>query len=670
MILGALTASCGARTSFFDPADYPDGYIPTDASETGVDRPVVDVPPTCAAPLSLCNTRCVNPRTDPLNCGACGVVCVSGSVCSNGACLNSTCPTPLTNCGGGCTDPRSDPTNCGACGRRCATGTVCQAGACVARCGMPLTFCPSGCVNPNTDPNNCGGCNNVCLAGSRCVNGICQSACGAGLVMCPSGCASLLSDPSNCGACNRLCPPDRMCSRGDCVPRTVYPEFSIGSLTDQRCVTTEHNMVTGDDRGGIAITPQGVLYTGDMTTGRFDLETLGATALPMALEPMIEDLATQRVYLLSAGGVGARPGTNADALIQIDPTRGAMIGLTRLSRPITLGDGVRFGIGFFSGYGRLVVSTGTEVLDINPATGVVSTVGGIMAVTHTPCETFGYWGVAETIGGRLQLAYVQDSRTVVRWDPATGTTSIVAMFVNLSDMCSFTVSAGAQRWYFHHEGGSQFRSGDETIGYCDATINTTGAVGTYTVTAPSIPWIDACAAPGARTLLPRQDDAANLVPLPFDFRYWGTVTSAGSMVNVTTNGWLSFDALNNAQISGMIPQSGDANGVMAVYWGDNFTRDPGMCVATVGTAPNRSFVVEWNDEHFCCMEDPMVHLTYEAVLHEGSNVIEFLYNTMTGARSQVVGLEDRTGTRGVSVCAAGEMCSVTTGSRLRFTPTM
>src|SRR4029078_13352370 len=43
---------------------------------------------------------------------------------------------------------------------------------------------------------------------------------------------------------------------------------------------------------------------------------------------------------------------------------------------------------------------------------------------------------------------------------------------SLSDMCSFTVAPSLSRWYFHHEGTSQFRSGDETIGFANATTAT------------------------------------------------------------------------------------------------------------------------------------------------------------------------------------------------------
>ena len=65
-------------------------------------------------------------------------------------------------------------------------------------------------------------------------------------------------------------------------------------------------------------------------------------------------------------------------------------------------------------------------------------------------------------------AYVRDANSVVRQNLVTGEVRVVASFSNLSDICSFAVSPARGRWYFHHEGSSQFRSGDETLGYCDA----------------------------------------------------------------------------------------------------------------------------------------------------------------------------------------------------------
>ena len=76
-----------------------------------------------------CDDVCINPDTDPDNCGTCGNACTGGDVCSSGSC-KPTCQPPTQACGALCVDLDSDPDHCGACGTSCPSG-LCQAGACV-----------------------------------------------------------------------------------------------------------------------------------------------------------------------------------------------------------------------------------------------------------------------------------------------------------------------------------------------------------------------------------------------------------------------------------------------------------------------------------------------------------------------------------------------------------
>src|SRR4051812_41051938 len=65
----------------------------------------------CGDPLSPCDGRCVDTRSDSFNCGGCGRVCAVGSACRDGNC-ELVCFMPEIACGGRCVDPTADPANC------------------------------------------------------------------------------------------------------------------------------------------------------------------------------------------------------------------------------------------------------------------------------------------------------------------------------------------------------------------------------------------------------------------------------------------------------------------------------------------------------------------------------------------------------------------------------
>lgn len=56
--------------------------------------------------------------------------CSGGKVCSGNQCVTPTCTAPEVLCAGKCVDPGSDPQNCGGCGVTCGAGRSCALGAC------------------------------------------------------------------------------------------------------------------------------------------------------------------------------------------------------------------------------------------------------------------------------------------------------------------------------------------------------------------------------------------------------------------------------------------------------------------------------------------------------------------------------------------------------------
>jgi hypothetical protein len=109
---------------------------PASPQEVAVQEAMMCADPPCSGCPSgyvTCGDGCIKTtalRSDPNNCGACGVVCASGQ-CSAGSCV---CPSGTTICGHACVAPvsfQSDPRNCGGCGVNCGTETQCVSGQCV-----------------------------------------------------------------------------------------------------------------------------------------------------------------------------------------------------------------------------------------------------------------------------------------------------------------------------------------------------------------------------------------------------------------------------------------------------------------------------------------------------------------------------------------------------------
>ncbi|MFC1591541.1 hypothetical protein ACFL43_03355 [Thermodesulfobacteriota bacterium] len=142
----------------------------------------------CCGPTIDLAPGCVYLKTDPRNCGACGVACGPGEFCQNGFCTLN-CQSGLANCSGSCVNLATDRENCGVCGNTCASGEICDgAGSCDLSCEIGYAECEDRCVDLSRDRDHCGTCGNTCAPGEICD--------GAGA--CVSECASLADDLQNC----------------------------------------------------------------------------------------------------------------------------------------------------------------------------------------------------------------------------------------------------------------------------------------------------------------------------------------------------------------------------------------------------------------------------------------------------------------------------------------
>jgi hypothetical protein len=202
---------------------------------------------TCGTGLTTCGDTCANLASDNANCGACGTKCGAGLACIDSKCATSCAPT-FDFCGdadagtdsgiGKCVNFQTDNVNCGACGVTCSAGKVCSAGTCATTCASPLTTCGAGdagtayCANLTADKDNCGACGKVCGTGEACVGSACIALCSGGKSACfVSGaleCVDQSSDVKNCGACGKVCDVGLACNSGTCGT----PDLTVTATTN------------------------------------------------------------------------------------------------------------------------------------------------------------------------------------------------------------------------------------------------------------------------------------------------------------------------------------------------------------------------------------------------------------------------------------------------------
>jgi hypothetical protein len=252
-------------------------------------------------------------------------------------------------------------------------------------------------------------------------------------------------------------------------------DFMIASLSNNATII-DHESITGDDRGGLAASSSSVFYTGDSASGRFDLTDLsGGVSLGQRYDGLVSDLRTETVYVLANSNTpvtGTTFNGSVDRLLEMTPLGVLSGNFISLSQPIPLSgtNGLIGGaqVGVFAGYGHIVIHNRTNVFSIALPSGAVNDLGALAEPAHSRTENWAYWGVAEYFSNVLHFVYVRDANSIVRTRVSDGTTTTLTSFANLSDMAGFTVSVPRDRWYFHHEYGSQFGGSAETLGFATA----------------------------------------------------------------------------------------------------------------------------------------------------------------------------------------------------------
>src|SRR6185369_6353235 len=130
------------------------------------------------------------------------------------------------------------------------------------------------------------------------------------------------------------------------------------------------------------------------------------------------------------------------------------------------------------------------------------------------------------------------------------------------------------------------------------------------------------------------NDALATATMPFTLTIDGT---GYTTVAISTNGWLEFGGntcvsgcgtANSDPVNTTLPTSKHTNPFLAPFWDDLQTFGNGIRYGTVGTSPNRTFIVDYDGVDV----DPAVEggsaddLHLQVEIHEGSNLINVRYH--------------------------------------------
>lgn len=159
---------------------------------------------------------------------------------------------------------------------------------------------------------------------------------------------------------------------------------------------------------------------------------------------------------------------------------------------------------------------------------------------------------------------------------------------------------------------------------------------------------------GAQGLALGDDEISDPIDLTFSFMFFG---QAYRSIRVSANGFITFGIGSGSFDNQPIPTVGLPEAAIFVFWDDLIIPDPGLGVQAnlVGVAPtanqrvgNRRMIIQWDNVTF--FDDPAGQfnsISFQCVLFEGSNDIEFRYRAPRGplgrGDSATIGLEDETG---------------------------
>ncbi len=155
-------------------------------------------------------------------------------------------------------------------------------------------------------------------------------------------------------------------------------------------------------------------------------------------------------------------------------------------------------------------------------------------------------------------------------------------------------------------------------------IRLIAASGSYVAMPTTFAWMTEAVTPDALVSWFGEDEVNHAIALPFPFPYYGVTADT---IYVNTNGYVTFGLESDSDYGASTPPVSRLPLAFFVNWNDlNPDAGQGIYVATLGTAPNRVFVVTW--DQIGDWGDAATTRTGQLVLYENSDTLLVQYATV------------------------------------------
>ncbi len=504
-------------------------------------------------------------------------------------------------CNNRCVDTAASDLNCGMCGHACGVGAAC---------------CASTCTDITSNATSCGACGKVCsnnnIASPTCTLGKCSGACDPGFDDCDNdkltnGCESdIYNDPNKCGACNKSCSSNHVlathCSVGTCDGACDTANGWADCNNNKLADGCEANITSNADHCGAC---PSACSSNNMMTRTCAASTCNGNCNAGYMDCNGNKLAD-----------GCETHTAADA--NNCGGCGVVCSSNNIPTPACTGS-VCSGAcsGNFADCDNNKQTNGCEVNLTTDPNHCGACMGKVCSSNHV---------TAACSGATPATANCQSGACDTGWGDCDND--------KLTNGCEAAIGVDTNRCT-NGAGAPGCMACTAGTRNCVAGVCSTG----YGVTVTTIPFVDACAQAGSTSYLQADDDGVTtLLTLPFSFTFYGT---ARTQYWISADGYIDFSATPTVNFGHSCPAPTTTSTPFPAIFGygrDLFTRGTvgppasgGVCVATVGAAPNRKLVVTWEDAYIYA--DPTSHVTFSIMLEETTNRIDVVYQTLTSGNS-------------------------------------